>query len=768
MKRQRSKKIHSGLPLIALAVLISALLLFSTTGAEGRQLNNKSLKVSNNYQSPGTRLMAERLAEISKTINIARHMPNVDLEPYFRSVKQPPDERSKVILDTKAAYTLLTDGKNMEAVRSFQQVKQSTLANKEWFDDKFSKSVRELMAAAYLRAGESENDFNNNLLLVNPSPASIKKDAFNAAIKEYAELLNDYPDDLTARWLLNVAYMKAGDYPTGVPKKWLIPPSAFKSDYEIKRFNEIGGRLGLDVMRRAGGVILEDFDRDGYIDVMISSVGLDSQSNQLLYFHNDANGAFSNRTAEAGLVGITGGLNIVSADYNNDGFIDVFIPRGAWLGPAGHHPPSLLRNNGNGTFDDVTEQAGLYTCYPSHTAAWADFDNDGLLDLFVGNESMTFMKEINPLQLYRNNGNGTFTDIAAKAGITAVGWVKGATWGDYNNDGRADLYISRLFETNLLYRNDGKDSSGQWKFTEVSEKAQVAEPLESYSTFFFDYDNDGWLDLFVTSVSAKDFSHLAGQVAADYLGRPFTIEMPRLYRNNHDGTFTNITKEAKLNKPLVSMASNFGDLDNDGWLDFYVGTGNYDYRGLMPNRMFRNAEGKFFQDVTTSGGFGHLQKGHGIAFGDLNNDGYEEIFQVIGGIYVGDAQKTILFSNPGNANHWITLRLEGVQSNRSAVGARIKVRANTKNGIREIHRTVTTGSSFGSSTLQQEIGLEQATSIRSIEITWPVTGKTEVIENVAVDQIVKIREDNPNAVSLKLKKLNFEAPSKIKRIARAN
>jgi hypothetical protein len=761
-------KTPKGFRLLVLTGLVGILFLSLLQGAEGRQSGGQNRKVSTDYQSPGSKAMAERLAEISKGVNIARHMPNVDLEPYFRAVKQPLDAKGRIILEVKQAYGLLTDGKNEEAVQSFKQVKDAVLANKELFDANFAKIIRELLAVSYLRLGETENLADNCLLLVSQPANAINKNAFNAATKEYAELLNEYPDDLTARWLLNVAYMKAGDYPKGVPKKWLIAPEAFKSDYDLKTFKDIAPQLGLDVMRRAGGVILEDFDGDGYIDIMVSSVGLDKERNQLLYFHNDANGGFSNRTAEAGLTGITGGLNIVSSDYNNDGFIDVLIPRGAWLGPAGHHPASLLRNNGNGTFDDVAEPAGLNSCYPSHTVSWADYDNDGYLDLFVGNESLTFMKEINPLQLFHNNGNGTFTDIAAKAGISEVGWVKGATWGDYNNDGRPDLYISRLFETNLLYRNDGKDSSGQWKFTEVSEKAGVREPKESYSTFFFDYDNDGWLDLFVTSVSAQDFSHLAGQVAADYLGLGFNIETPRLYKNNRDGSFTDVTREAKLRKPLVCMASNFGDLDNDSWLDIYVGTGNYDYRALMPNRMLRNAEGKFFQDVTTAGGFGHLQKGHAIAFGDLDNDGYQEIFNVLGGVYVGDGHPAVLFSNPGHGNHWISLRLEGVNSNRAAIGARIKVRANTRSGIRDIYASVSTGGSFGSSTLQQVIGLAKATSIHSIEITWPTTGKTQVLKNIAMDQIVKIREDSANAVPLKLRRLKFDGNAKARMVARSN
>jgi hypothetical protein len=208
----------------------------------------------------------------------------------------------------------------------------------------------------------------------------------------------------------------------------------------------------------------------------------------------------------------------------------------------------------------------------------------------------------------------------------------------------------------------------------------------------------------------------------------------------------------------------------------------------MPNRMFRNAEGKYFQDVTTSGGFGHLQKGHGVAFGDIDNDGDQDIYMVIGGALPGDAFQNALFENPGHGsgaarprlrrergstelaevsversprssptddNHWITLKLEGVRSNRAAIGARIKVTVNTKTGSRDIYATVTTGGSFGASSLQQEIGLGQATSIREIEIFWPVSGKVQVFKNVEMDQTLKIREGEPVPISMKLELLDL-------------
>jgi hypothetical protein len=258
-------------------------------------------------------------------------------------------------------------------------------------------------------------------------------------------------------------------------------------------------------------------------------------------------------------------------------------------------------------------------------------------------------------------------------------------------------------EPNVLYRNDGPKDPKQgprsdWKFSDVSVLAGVTEPIRSFPTWFWDFDNDGWLDIFV----AGYFINNVGDVAADYLGLPHTAERARLYRNNRDGTFTDVTRAVGLFKVLHAMGSNFGDLDNDGWLDFYLGTGDPDLGTLIPNRMFRNAEGKLFQDVTTSGGFGHLQKGHGVSFADFDNDGDQDVHEDMGGAFAGDLARNVLYENPGNQNHWIKLKLEGTKSNRAAIGARIKLTARRSTESREIHlwrESASAGDWFGRSHL---------------------------------------------------------------------
>ena len=245
---------------------------------------------------------------------------------------------------------------------------------------------------------------------------------------------------------------------------------------------------------------------------------------------------------------------------------------------------------------------------------------------------------------------------------------------------------------------------------------------------FFDYDNDGWLDIFLVNGTRFETAWPAGEAPVS-----------RLYKNNRDGTFTDITVKAGLVKTGWGQGVCAGDYDNDGWDDLYVSTGAADYRALMPNRMFRNAAGGAFQDVTTAAGVGHLQKGGGVSFGDVDGDGDLDLYVVVGGEFPGDGFLDALFINPGNGNHWVTLRLAGVRSNRSAIGARLALRLRTAEGTREIHRVVGSGGSFGASTLQQEIGLGQATSIERATVRWP-SGATEEFTELPMDAVLALRE----------------------------
>ena len=690
--------------------------------------------------------MAERLERIARETNL-------DDNPYFneqryQSLKRAPPSANPVVrfrVESTIAEQALLAGYSDDAIVRLERLRE--IARKEPGAREFLPWIEGRLAIAHLRKGEQANCVSRHspdscLFPISGSGVHVDQAGSRAAIQLYEARLASDPDDMTARWVLNVAYMTVGEYPAGVPKKWLIPPSLFASERPFVRFYDIASAVGVATAGLAGGVAEDDFDGDGLLDLVVSSMGV---RDQIRYLHNDGDGRFSDRTMQSGLTGLHRGLNINHADYDNDGDPDVLVLRGGWAEKAGHVPNSLLRNDGGGHFTDVTEDAGLLSEQPTQTGVWGDFDNDGWLDLFIGNEKGHGHEH--PAQLYRNNRNGTFTEMASKLGVAATGYIKGVTAGDYDNDGWLDLYISRLDGPNTLYRN--REGKG---FEDVTKKAGVAQPERSFPTWFFDYDNDGDLDLFVSGYKSS-----AGDIARDYLGKVHEGSLPRLYRNKGNGTFADVTKKVGLDTVLYSMGCNFGDLDNDGWLDFYIGTGEPSFEVLIPNRMFKG-DGKRFYDVTVAGGFGHLQKGHGVAFGDLDNDGDQDVFAVIGGAYSGDVFFNALYENPGNSNGFVQLELQGVKTNRAAIGARLQVHVRGPGGARTIYDTVSTGGSFGSAPLRREIGLGNATSIDRVEVFWPVTGVTEKFTSIAPGNAYRLVEGSGAATLVKRPSFRLARP----------
>lgn len=414
----------------------------------------------------------------------------------------------------------------------------------------------------------------------------------------------------------------------------------------------------------------------------------------------------------------------------------------------------FTRNNGDGTFTDVTKESGLLSFHPTQTATWADFNNDGWLDVFIGNETST-LGGTHPCELYSNNKNGTFTEEATQAGVAITEFVKGVTSGDYNNDGLTDVFISILNGKKILLKNVTA-KNGIIRFEDVTAQSGINANLSGgFGTWFFDYDNDGWLDLLVCGY--EFYEPLAYYAAAEAIhastgnaGKVF------LFHNKHDGTFEDVSLAAGLTKIAFAMGCNFGDIDNDGFLDFYLGTGNPPFKSLVPNKLFKNIEGKRFLDVTTSARVGNLQKGHGVSFADLDNDGNEDIYINMGGAYVGDSYENSLYLNPGqNNNHWVALSLEGATSNRIAIGAKIKVTFNDNGIERSVYRDVNSGGSFGSNPLEQHIGIGQATVIDSIEIKWPVTGKVQVFTKMPVGVHVKIKEGSDSFTTYTLPRFDL-------------
>jgi hypothetical protein len=704
--------------------------------------------------SESTRRMIQRLADIKQSLDPVQlsFLSDQRAKLLVPMIDRSTNAVEKMNLRYSLAETLTEGGNPEAALEQFKLIDDFVKSLRQPVEEKWQAGFRMSKAITMLRLGEQENCLrlhNAESCLFPLQPAAFHEvtRGSRGAVAELKEQLEKHPTDLSARWLINIAFMTLGEYPDKVPPQWLIPPKVFESQYPLPRFPNVAGALGLDIDGLSGGCILDDFDNDGFIDLIMSPLNLNGQ---IRYFRNGGDGRFTERTAEAGLQGLPGGLNIQQTDYNNDGFLDVWIERGGWYQKQGRIPGSLLRNNGDGTFTDVTEQAGLLRAHPSQTCVWFDYDGDGWLDLFKGNETSD-AADPDPCELFRNNRDGTFTECAAACGLDVKAIVKGVACADYDQDRRPDLYLSILNAPNKLFHNDGTNASGRWKFTDVTAHARVSEPILSFPTWFFDYDNDGWEDLFVSGYKMGNL----GEVAADYLGLPHEGTPPKLYRNNRDGTFADVTDAAKLNHVLLTMGCNFGDLDNDGWLDFYLGTGEPSLGAIMPNRMFRNANGKFFQDVTTAGGFGHLQKGHGVGFADLDNDGDQDVFIVLGGAYPGDRARSALFLNPGNKNRWTKIKLEGTRSNRAGIGARIKVSVTSPDGPRTIYKTVNSGGSFGSSPLLQEIGLGNATAITSVEVFWPASNIRQNLTGFALDRAYRIREESSEPVTWELKRVNF-------------
>ncbi|HEY0743687.1 MAG TPA: CRTAC1 family protein [Chryseosolibacter sp.] len=645
------------------------------------------------------------------------------------------------------ARALIALGREDEAVEILEPQVEKIKAEKIQGMDR----LKELLGLAYLRGGERVNCIRNHtpetciLPIQGAGIHRVQTGSRNAA-RIYTELLNDHPQNLEYRWLLNIAYMTLGEYPARVPEKMLVynlnlSTTEVDSGTFVKPFQDMAAQLSLGVNNMAGGCIIDDFDNDGYLDIVTSAWGVEEEMH---FFKNNADGSFSDQSASSKLKELTGGLNLMQMDYNNDGFKDIFVLRGAWLRDTyGLQPNSLLKNNGDGTFSDVTIVSGLLSFHPTQTATWNDFNNDGWLDVFIGNETWegNASSGEHPAELFISNQDGTFTNVAEEAGVDFTGFVKGVTSGDYNNDGWKDIFATSLSGQRFLLKNKG--ASGKTPlFENVTKQAGIFPDTISrtFPTWFWDYNNDGWLDLFVgdftfdrpiSSYSAAEGLNIATGVSGAC----------KLYRNNQDGTFTNVSEEVGLTKKAFAMGANFGDINNDGFLDIYLGTGNPELESIVPNKLFQNIGGKKFVDVTAPARVGHLQKGHAISFADVDNDGDQDIYIELGGAYKGDAFHNAFYVNPNQdeLNNWIVLDLVGTKTNRSAIGSRIKLTITERGQKRSIYRDVNSGGSFGASPLRKEIGIGRAETIDEIEIQWH-GGETQVFRNVKPNQFLRITE----------------------------
>ncbi len=608
------------------------------------------------------------------------------------------------------------------------------------------------LAMAYLRLGETENccklpNQERCILPIHGQGEHSAREGSQRAVEYFAEVLRNTPPDdywhYAAAWLLNIAHMTLGSWPDGVPADVRLPASAFAPEGPWTRWPNVAAKAGIDVNGTAGGIVVEDFDGDEWLDVVVSEW---APRGQLRFFHNRGDGTFEDRTERAGLLGITGGLNLVHADHDNDGDIDVLVLRGGWWFEYGQLPCSLLQNRGDGFFDDVALDAGLgERREPTQTAAFVDYDRDGDLDLYIGGSTSTRVKCRS--HLYRNDG-GKYVDtteaqlfpapgclaVTEPSGVANDRYCKGITVGDVDGDLWPDLFVSNIGGDNRLYRNQANGT-----FVDIAAQAGVMQPTKSFPTWFWDFDNDGALDLFVANYDTG-VAHLASHL----LGGKLPFRTAAFYRGDGKGGFRDVARELGFVLPTMPMGCSVGDFDSDGWLDCYLGTGDPAYSSLMPNLLLRNDGGQRLQNVTMAAGVGHLQKGHGVAFADHDHDGDQDLFEVVGGAFPGDAFRNVLFANPGgHGNHWLTVRLVGATSARCGLGARVCVTVRENGKSRRIYRHVGPGASFGGNPLRLELGLGKAEAIERFEVLWPRSGETQVVEGVPMDAIVRVVEGKP-------------------------
>jgi len=527
------------------------------------------------------------------------------------------------------------------------------------------------------------------------------------------------------------------------------------------KFTDITARLGINFRNQAShtskkylpetmgaGVALFDYDNDGRLDIFLvngapfgdpTSKGTIPQKTGPQYwnrlYHQKSDGTFEDVTEKAGLQGMGYGMGVSVGDYDNDGYEDLYV--------TAYGGNKLYHNNGDGTFTDVTAKAGVGGSGWSTSAAWVDLDGDGYLDLVVlrylewdfddiwcGEHKEGYraychpdwFKPISPL-VYHNNGDGTFTEVAAKLGLARPGKGLGLAIADYDRDGHIDLFVANDSMVEFLYHNKGDGT-----FEEVGLLSEVAVDIDG-RTFagmgvdFADYNNDGWPDIVVTDLANQRYA---------------------LYQNNGDGSFTYASTTSGISKMTLAHSGwgiRFLDFDNDGWKDLLIAQGhdldtieqtnpNLHYR--EPMLLVRNT-GKGFVDVSQSSGevFKQAWVARGMATGDLDNDG-----RIDAVVATNDGPAYVLHNETPTENHWILLKLVGHQSNRDGIGAEVKV--TTASG--QQFATVSTASSYlSSSDKRVHFGLGKEKNVESIEIRWP-SGIVQTLKDVRANQILQIDE----------------------------
>ncbi len=497
-----------------------------------------------------------------------------------------------------------------------------------------------------------------------------------------------------------------------------------------------------------GGIALFDCDNDGKLDIaVVNDTTIDRYQAggdpMITLYHQDGKGNrlhFTDVTQAAGLTTRGYGMAIAVGDYDNDGLPDLYV--------TGYGHNVLYHNLGGCRFEDVTDRAGLRGGGFSTGAAWADYDRDGHIDLFVARYVRADLHHLPPpdptavgyrsviLQmpgemdgdtdfLFHNRGDGTFEDVSRNAGVSNPAGLHGmgVVWGDYDNDGWPDLFVTNDGGTNYLFHNL---HNGKFEDVGISTATALGPNGEIYGNMaadFGDFNHDGKLDIITTRYSRQPVS---------------------LYRNDLP-VFTDIATEAGLAKSTVDpvkWGTGFGDFDNDGWPDILIANGNFsslmdklenEVKFREPMQLFRNLEGRSFQDVADQAdlNIGPLQSRRGTAFGDVNNDGNLDFV-----VFNVDGPPSLFINESHNANHRVLFRLVGSKSNRMAIGARVTVVAG---GMTQMDEVRGGGSYNSSNDTRLHFGLGKDAVISKIEVSWP-SGLRQEFQSVPADAIYEIDE----------------------------